>query len=354
MQPMWQEGREPIGSMGDDAPAAALSSVPRPLFHYFKQRFAEVTNPPIDSLREEMVMSLSQRLGRRGCILDETPEAARLLEIPGPILTDEELAVIRQIANQQISKSPCHPVTLSPCHRLAHLRSHTLDATWPVAEGPAGLEAAVGRLCDAAAAAARDGAALLILSDRGVNADRAPIPSLLAVSAAHHHLIAAGERWHASLIVESGEPREVHHFAALVGYGANAIHPWLALQAVASAWADEGGAAAGLSLEDAQHNFIKAAHKGILKVMSKMGIATLDAYCGAQVFEAVGLSDALINAAFPRHAELPHRRDRLCPSRRGCADLASQRLPRGRRTGEARPQCLRLLQIPPRRRISRL
>jgi glutamate synthase (ferredoxin) len=307
MQPMWQEGREPIGSMGDDSPTAVLASAPRPLFHYFKQRFAEVTNPPIDSLREELVMSLSQRLGRRACILDETPAAARLLEIPTPILTDEELAAIRQIsksANQQIVESPRHPVTPPPCHPVTlsprhHFRSHTLDATWPVADGPDGLETAVRRVCDEAAAAAREGATLLILSDRGVNAERAPIPSLLAVSAAHHHLIAAGERWHASLIVESGEPREVHHFAALVGYGANAINPWLALQTVASAWADEGGAAGGLSLADAQHNFIKAVEKGILKVMSKMGIATLDAYCGAQVFEAVGLSAALIQAAFP-------------------------------------------------------
>jgi len=303
MQPMWQEGREPIGSMGDDSPTAVLASAPRPLFHYFKQRFAEVTNPPIDSLREELVMSLSQRLGRRACILDETPAAARLLEIPTPILTDEELAAIRQTTTDDERRTTkddpgASSFVLRPSS-LSHLRSHTLDATWPVAHGPAGLEAAVRRVCDEATAAAREGAALLILSDRGVNVERAPIPSLLAVSAVHHHLIAAGERWHASLIVESGEPREVHHFAALVGYGANAINPWLALKAVENAWAEEGGAASGLSLADAQHNFIKAVEKGILKVMSKMGIATLDAYCGSQVFEAVGLSAALIRAAFP-------------------------------------------------------
>ena len=302
MQPMWQEGREPIGSMGDDTPIAALSNVPRPLFHYFKQRFAEVTNPPIDSLREEMVMSLSQRLGRRACILDETPAAARLLEIPGPILTDHELETIRQISQSQTACLAASGITDEGSSFIIHhspFRSRTLDTTWPVADGVGGLEAAVQRLCDEAAAAVRDGSALLILSDRGVNAQRAPIPSLLAVSAAHHHLIKVGERWHASLIVESGEPREVHHFAALVGYGANAITPWLALQAVAGAWADEGGAASGVSLEAARHNFVKSVGKGILKVMSKMGIATLDAYCGAQVFEAIGLSEALIQAAFP-------------------------------------------------------
>ena len=155
------------------------------------------------------------------------------------------------------------------------------------------------RLCADAERAAKDGCTLLILSDRGVSAERAPIPSLLAVSAVHHHLIEAGERWHASLIVESGEPREVHHFAALAGYGANAINPWLALDAVASAWEEAGGAATGMSLHDAQHNFIKSVEKGIMKVMSKMGIATLDSYCGAQVFEAIGLSERLIQEAFP-------------------------------------------------------
>ena len=155
------------------------------------------------------------------------------------------------------------------------------------------------RLCADAERAAKDGCTLLILSDRGVSAERAPIPSLLAVSAVHHHLIEAGERWHASLIVESGEPREVHHFAALAGYGANAINPWLALAAVASAWEEAGGAATGMSLHDAQHNFVKSVEKGIMKVMSKMGIATLDSYCGAQVFEAIGLSERLIHEAFP-------------------------------------------------------
>ncbi len=285
LRPMWKEGREPIGSMGDDTPVAALSDIPRPLFHYFKQRFAEVTNPPIDSLREEMVMSLSQRLGRRASLLAETPEAARLLEITSPILTAEDLAAIQALAN---ADDP----------RFAHLRPATIDCTWPVTEGESGLRRAVHRVCAQAVAAVCAGHTLLILSDRGVDAGHAPIPALLAVGAVHHHLIEAGERMHASLIVDSGEPREVHHFAALLGYGANAIHPWLALDAVADALAEGGRQAEGLTLADAQHNFIKAVEKGILKIMAKMGIATLDSYVGAQVFEAIGVSDELIRSAF--------------------------------------------------------
>ncbi len=285
LRPMWKEGREPVGSMGDDTPVAVLSEIPRPLFHYFKQRFAEVTNPPIDSLREEMVMSLSQRLGRRGLLLAETPEVARLLEISSPILTAEDLAAIQALAD---ADEP----------RFAHLRPATIDCTWPVTEGESGLRRAVRRVCAQAVAAVCAGNTLLILSDRKVDAGHAPIPSLLAVGAVHRHLIEAGERMHASLIVDSGEPREVHHFAALLGYGANAIHPWLALSAVAVAVAEGGRQTAGLTAEDAQHNFIKAVEKGILKIMAKMGIATLDSYIGAQVFEAIGVGDELIQDAF--------------------------------------------------------
>ncbi len=291
---MWREGREPVGSMGDDTPAAVLSEVPRPLFHYFRQRFAEVTNPPIDSLREETVMSLSQRLGRRGCYLEERPEAARLLEIRGPILADEELAALRnvggegELARDLAGRDP----------RLAALRTATIDCTWPVTDGVTGLRRAVARACAQAVAAACAGNTLIILSDRAVSRQRAPIPSLLAVAAVHHHLIDAGERMHASLIVESGEPREVHHCAALLGYGANAINPWLAFQAIEEALAEGGRHTQGLTLEEAQHNFVKALEKGILKTMSKMGIATLDSYCGAQIFEAVGLSEELVKSAF--------------------------------------------------------
>lgn len=288
LRPMWRAGNEPIGSMGDDTPAAVMSHVPRPLFHYFKQRFAEVTNPPIDSLREALVMSLSQRLGHRASLLSETPSAARLLELPSPILTNSDLAALRAYAAGRAKPAHAEPV----------VRTRTLDCTWPVAEGAAGLQTAVARLCVEAEAAARAGDSLLILSDRAVAADRLPMPALLAVSAVHHHLITAGERMHTSLIVESGEPREVHHFAVLLGYGANAINPWLALQSIAGMLEEGGRHAAGLTYPQAEANYIKSLEKGILKIMSKMGIATLDAYCGAQIFEAFGLSSELVQAAF--------------------------------------------------------
>ena len=305
LRPMWKEGREPIGSMGDDTPAAALSDVPRPLFHYFKQRFAEVTNPPIDSLREEMVMSLSQRLGCRGSLLAESPAAARLLEIESPILTETDLAAIQQV--HEVASAPLSPSRADheariqarrENERFSAIRPATIDCTWPITEGESGLRRAVRRVCAQAVSAVLAGHTLLILSDRAVDATRAPIPSLLTVSAVHNHLIEAGERMHASLIVESGEPREVHHFAALLGYGANAIHPWLALASIADGLAEAGRHMEGISLADAQHNFVKAVEKGVLKIMSKMGIATLDSYCGAQVFDAVGISDELIQAAF--------------------------------------------------------
>jgi glutamate synthase (ferredoxin) len=292
LRPMWAEGREPIGSMGDDTPLAVMSQVPRPLFHYFKQRFAEVTNPPIDSLREEMVMSLGQRLGRRACLLSETPAAARLLELPSPILTDEDLAAIREAAVNQPS-AICHLPSA-----ICHLLSATLDCTWPVADGADGLRPAVERLCAEAVEAVAAGHTLLILSDRGVSADRGPVPSLLAVSAVHHGLIAAGERMHAGLIVESGEPREVHHFAVLLGYGANAINPWLALATVAEMAAKNGQPTNGPDWPIARANYVKSVEKGLLKIMAKMGISTLDSYCGAQIFDALGLSDELVNSAF--------------------------------------------------------
>ncbi|MBK9094337.1 MAG: glutamate synthase subunit alpha [Anaerolineae bacterium] len=287
LRPMWKDGREAVGSMGDDTPAAAMSDVARPLFHYFKQRFAQVTNPPIDSLREEMVMSLSQRLGRRADLLSETPAAAKLLEIPGPILTSSQLAALKRLEMRDLRPPTWH-----------HLKPATLDMTWDVAEGHQELRPAVERLCNQAAAAVIAGCTLLILSDRAVEAQRAPIPSLLAVSAVHHHLIKLGERMHCSLIIESGEPREVHHFAVLLSYGANAIVPWLAYGAIAEGLQAGGRHATGLSQAAAEHNFIQAVEKGILKVMSKMGISTLDSYCGAQIFEAIGLSDDLIASAF--------------------------------------------------------
>jgi glutamate synthase (ferredoxin) len=275
LKPMAQDGHDPVGSMGDDTPQAALSDKPRPLFNYFKQRFAEVTNPPIDPLREQIVMSLHVLLGRRGSLLEESPEHACLVELASPILQDTELEALRRMP---------HTVTVS--------------TLWPVAEGITGLERAVQALCQAAEAAVDRGASVLILSDRGVDIDHAPIPSLLAVGAVHHHLIRRGKRMLTSLVAETGEAREVHHAAALIGYGATAVNPYLAL-ASARAIAEEGRLRnKELTADQAATNFVHALEKGILKVMSKMGISTVDSYCGAQIFEAIGLSEKLVNRCF--------------------------------------------------------
>ncbi|GAB4442685.1 MAG: glutamate synthase large subunit [Chloroflexi bacterium OHK40] len=295
LKPMATTGQEPVGSMGDDTPVAVLSQLElgRPLFQYFKQRFAEVTNPPIDSLREELVMSLSVAVGRRYNILLETPEHAHLLQLSSPVLTDAQLAALR-----------AYPDPL--------LRAATVDATFPVGEVGA-LPHAVARLCGEAEAAVRAGAAIVIVSDRAVDAARAPIPALLAVSAVHHHLIRAGLRTLCSLLSETGELREVHHLACLVGYGAEAVNPYLALASVRQLAVDRDAVkqkAAGavekladdprsLTLaEEAEHHFVHALEKGLLKTMSKMGIASLDSYCGAQIFEAIGLDQDLVERCF--------------------------------------------------------
>lgn len=295
LKPMLRTGAEPVGSMGDDTPAAVLSQLElgRPLFQFFKQRFAEVTNPPIDPLREELVMSLSISLGRRHNLLAETPAHAHLLSLPSPVLTDRQLAAIR-------------------AHDDPHLRTATIRALMPAAPHTteaysveAILKEAVARLCADAEQAARDGAAIVVISDRGVDAEHAPIPSLLALGAVHHHLIRTGWRSRVSLVVETGEPREVHHLACLVGYGAEAVNPYLALESVRSLKITELKAKNGepapeidAQLAEAEHNFIHALEKGLLKIMSKMGISPVDSYCGAQIFEAVGLAQGLVDACF--------------------------------------------------------
>lgn len=219
LKPMVFEGKEPTGSMGDDTPLSVLSQKPRLLYTYFKQRFAQVTNPPIDPLRERLVMSLSTLIGARGHWLEESPAACRLIKLRSPILDEASLAwVLRQCDG----------------------RWRRLDAVFPVSDGPSGLRPAVRRLCEEAERAVREGASLLLLSDRAVDAERAPIPMLLAVGAVHHHLIRCGLRLRASVIAESGEPREEHHFACLLGYGASAIHPYLAME-TAQAMARERG-----------------------------------------------------------------------------------------------------------------
>ncbi len=281
LRPMVQQGKPPNGAMGDDTPHAVLSEQERPLFHYFKQRFAEVTNPPIDHLREDFVFSITSRIGPRGDILRETPAHARLIELPSPLLTDPELAAVRGAGA-----------------RDSVFRHVTLPITFPRKDGPEGLRSAVDRLVAAAQEAVEQGSGLLVLSDRGVSRDLVPIPSLLALAAVHHHLIRQGLRMRASLIVESGEPREVHHVAALLGYGANAVNPYLALALVRDL-AERGRVRNGLSAPEAERNYRHALEDGLRKAMSRMGVSTVDGYIGAQIFEAVGVGEDLIAACFP-------------------------------------------------------
>jgi len=276
--PMADAGEEPAGSMGNDTPLAVLSRRPQLLSSYFRQLFAQVTNPAIDPIREQLVMSLAINLGPQSNLLDETAEHAKQLRIAQPVLTEQAMSAVRGVTDPT-------------------LRAVTLPALFPIASGIDALELAVDDLCRAATRAIADGCGILILSDRGISADQAPIPSPLAVAAVHHHLIREGLRWRVSLIAETGEAREVSHLALLVAYGASAVHPYLALETVAAmarpeATGDKPHGAA------AQERYVKALGKGLLKIMSKMGISTLQSYCGAQLWEAVGLSTALVDRHF--------------------------------------------------------
>lgn len=280
LRPMITQGMEPIGSMGDDTPPAPLSAIDRPLFHCFRQRFAQVTNPAIDSIRESVVMSLRTLLGRRANILVESPENTHLFEVPGPVLTRAAFEYLH---------------TLDPIQHPAIV----LRTLYPVHGGEEALEAALDSLCREGEEAVRQGASMIILYDGEVNPFRAPIPSLLATSALHQHLTEQGLRLKASLIVASGEPREVHHFACLMGYGADAIYPFLALETITRMVQEGGRGMEELTPLDAQRNFIHSVEKGLLKIMAKMGISLLSSYRGAQVFEALGLSERLVDRYFP-------------------------------------------------------
>ncbi|MDW8343172.1 MAG: glutamate synthase large subunit [Verrucomicrobiae bacterium] len=275
--PMARDGVQPIGSMGTDTPLAVLSNKPQLLYNYFKQLFAQVTNPPIDPIREEIITSTLINLGPQGNLLKPGPENCRQIRLPHPLLTEEELETLRQVNTRGF-------------------RAVTLSALYPVREGGAGLQRAMATLCEQADAAIAAGTTILIISDRGVEAERAAIPALLAVSGLHHHLIRTGTRTRVGLVVESGEPREVHHFALLIGYGANAICPYVALDTVRDLVADE--TLRNLSAEKAVKNYIKAAVKGVVKTMAKMGISTIQSYCGAQIFEAIGLNHDVIDQYF--------------------------------------------------------
>jgi glutamate synthase (NADPH/NADH) large chain/glutamate synthase (ferredoxin) len=278
MTPMAVTGEEAIGSMGTDTPLAVLSEQPQLLFKYFKQLFAQVTNPPIDPIREQMVMSLATSIGPKANLLGETPESARRIKIAQPILTNADLEKIRSIAD-------------------GHFQSKTLPILFPVADGPQGMAAAVEALRDQAVAAIGEGYNFIILSDCGLNEAWAPIPSLLAVSAVHHHLIDRSLRGQVGLTIETGEAREVSHFALLIGYGAASINPYLAFETLTD-MAREGYLPESIDAETAEGKYIKAIDKGLLKIFSKMGISTIQSYCGAQIFEAVGLSTALIDRYF--------------------------------------------------------
>ncbi|MFN3484867.1 MAG: glutamate synthase large subunit, partial [Planctomycetota bacterium] len=276
--PMAQDGVEPVGSMGTDTPLAVLSDRPQLLYNYFKQLFAQVTNPPVDAIREEIIMATGTTIGREGNLLDPRPESCRHIKLKSPILTNEELARLKALEG------------------FRGFRARTLSMLYPVAEGGRGLEKAIDDLCRQASRAIAEGADLLVLSDRGVRRGLAPIPALLAVAGVHHHLIREGTRTRAGIVVESGEPREVHHFAMLLGYGAGAINPYLALDTVADLC--RRGSLGDLDEEHALRNYIKAAVKGVVKVISKMGISTIQSYRGAQIFEAIGLGREVIDRYF--------------------------------------------------------
>ncbi|HEY7090834.1 MAG TPA: glutamate synthase large subunit, partial [Tepidisphaeraceae bacterium] len=278
--PMASRGEEAVGSMGTDTPLACLNDKPVPLYNYFKQLFAQVTNPPLDAIREELVTSLFTYLGREGNLLEESPKAARLIKLKQPILSNQDLEKLRQIA-------------------VSDIKAVTLPMLFNVSEGEEGLKRSLEELMTSAAQAVKDGASILVLSDRGVDQDRAPIPSLLACSAVHHHLIREGTRTQCGLVIETGEAREAHHFCLLIGYGAGAVNPYLAFETIHDLH-KEGLLPKDVTYEQAKKNFIKAANKAILKVASKMGISTVQSYRGAQIFEAIGLADEVIDRYFTK------------------------------------------------------
>ncbi len=276
--PMAEAGEEPIGSMGTDTPLACLSDRPQPLFNYFRQLFAQVTNPPIDSIREALVMSLTNYIGTERNILEETPQHCHTLKLPHPILTNRDLEKMRRVSQGDFLAT-------------------TLPMLFRVDGGEKELERALDGLCRRASLAIQSGYTIVILSDRGVDSEYAPIPSLLALTAVHNHLVREKTRTQVALVVESGEPREVMHFCLLIGYGASAVNPYLAIETIENS-VQAGSFTNGITVEKALDNYLKSAKKGLLKTMSKMGISTLQSYCGAQVFEALGLSKAVIDKYF--------------------------------------------------------
>lgn len=277
LEPMAKTGVDPIGSMGTDVPLAVLSDRPQLLYNYFKQLFAQVTNPPIDANFEEIITAQGTTIGPERNLIHPEPASCRQIRLKTPFITNEELAKLRYIQRDGF-------------------KTATLPTLFEAGQGAPGLEAAMQALYEGADQAIQDGASLLILSDRGVDGRMAPIPALLATSGLHHHLIRQGTRTKVSLIVESGEPREVHHFALLLGYGAGAINPYLALETLDDMI--RRNQLAGVDSDKATYNYIKAVTKGVVKVLAKMGISTIQSYRGAQIFEAIGLSQELVDSYF--------------------------------------------------------
>ncbi|MFM7592175.1 MAG: glutamate synthase central domain-containing protein, partial [Isosphaeraceae bacterium] len=279
--PMGNDGAEAIGSMGTDTPLAVLSDKPQNLFNYFKQLFAQVTNPPLDAIREECVTSVLTSIGPEDNLLQPSPKACRLVELKSPILDNDELARIKALKGWNGFKTT------------------TLDTTFLASEGAAGMEAALDRIFDEAVRAITTGTSFLILSDRSIDAKRAPIPSLLACSGLHHHLVRQGLRTRVGLIIECGDAREVHHFALLLGYGAGAVNPYVAFESLDD-MIRQGMLQPGIDHAEAVEHYRKAIKKGVIKVMSKMGISTIQSYRGAQIFEAIGLNQTFINKYFEK------------------------------------------------------
>src|SRR6266567_2760850 len=277
LAPMAKNGEEPLGSMGTDTALAVLSDKPRPLYDYFKQLFAQVTNPPLDQIREELVTSMESTVGPERNLLAPEPESCRQINLNDPVLSNEDVAKLRHVA---------HP----------WFKSTTLPMLFEIADGAPGLERAIENLQQRASEAIAAGHNVIILSDRGVTRERAAIPSLLATAAVHHHLVRGGERTRCGLVIETGDAREVHHICLLIGYGAGAVNPWVAFETLDDLI--HQGVLAGVDRAKAVKNYIKALNKGILKVMAKMGISTLQSYCGAQIFEAVGLNRDLVDRYF--------------------------------------------------------
>ena len=277
--PMVYEKRDPVGSMGNDTALACLSDQPRMLYDYFKQLFAQVTNPAIDSIREEVIMSLECYIGPEGNMLETTEKHANRLRVPHPILTNTELASLKHLNHRG-------------------WKSRVIDITWPKSQGPGGLANALDRICAEAEAAIDDGDCLLVLTDRQIGPDRIPISTLMATGAVHHHLVRQAKRTRIGIILETGEAREVHHHCLLIGYGADAINPYLAYEALWQAHRDGLVDNAFDNEEELVGAYRKAVAKGMLKVMAKMGISTLQSYKGAQIFEAVGLNDQVVDRCF--------------------------------------------------------